>query len=280
MSEANPLQQYFRTTKIYIGLPSGTNYYGSDVVDFNDSGEIGIMPMTARDEMITKNPDALLNGDAILDIIKSCAPSIKDPKQLLANDVDAIMIGIRHATYAEDLEIKTPCPNCQHENTYTVDLSVNLAQMDHLDPEYTVHTESGVVIYVRPYTYKDGVSALKIQFEQIKASKVFAKENIDEDTRLALFSKSYQKISETNIELLINSIQKIVTPDGVEVTERAHIDEYMANLDKKTYKAVDNLISSINSIGVRKDFDATCEKCEHKWKSTVDFNPVNFFMGS
>ena len=85
-NQPNPLTQYFRQFKLYLKLPSGIAYYTTDQVQFTDSGEIGVMPMTGKDELSLKNPDALLNGEALVEVIKSCVPGVKNPRVLLTND--------------------------------------------------------------------------------------------------------------------------------------------------------------------------------------------------
>ena len=47
---ANPLNKYFRQPAIYVSLPSKTDY-PTEVVTKSETGEIGIMPMTAKDEI-------------------------------------------------------------------------------------------------------------------------------------------------------------------------------------------------------------------------------------
>jgi hypothetical protein len=35
--------------------------------------------MTAKDELMFKTPDALLNGQSTVEVVKSCIPAIQDP---------------------------------------------------------------------------------------------------------------------------------------------------------------------------------------------------------
>jgi hypothetical protein len=281
MTQANPLQHYFRTEKIYISLPSGTAYYTPDVIEFNEAGEVGVMPMTAKDEVIAKNPDALLNGDAIAQLITSCVPAVKNPKELLANDIDALMIAMRHATYGDDIEVSVACPSCGHTNSFDINITQSLATMGKLDAEYKMDLKSGVVIYVKPFSYKDTIKALRAQFEQLKVARSMADDKMSDENRMAIYSKSYSEIADLNTELLTHCVIKIVIPEtNVEVTEQPFILEFLNNQDRKTFNALDELIRDINDIGVEKNFDAKCEKCESVWKATIDFNPVNFFTES
>jgi hypothetical protein len=74
--EQNPLRKYFRQPKVFTTLPSRGKYYAEGVLDMPSTNELPVFAMTAKDELIIKTPDALLNGQATVDIIKSCIPNI------------------------------------------------------------------------------------------------------------------------------------------------------------------------------------------------------------
>lgn len=78
-NQTNPLVNHFRSPKLYVKLPSGTSLYSEDVIEIPESGEVPIFPMTAKDEIMMKNPDALLNGEATTQLLMSCCPNIKKP---------------------------------------------------------------------------------------------------------------------------------------------------------------------------------------------------------
>ena len=120
MSETeNPLVGYFRKPEVFITLPSKGKYYKEGTIDLPPNGEIGIFPMTARDELMMKTPDALLNGSSTAEVIKSCVPAIIDPWSIPSLDMDAILVGIRIATYGPELELTTKCPECQETNDFS-----------------------------------------------------------------------------------------------------------------------------------------------------------------
>lgn len=279
MTQNNPLQQFFRAIKLYVALPSGTTYYND--IEFNEDGEIGIMPMTAKDEMIIKNPDALLNGEAIVTVINSCVPAIKNPKALLSNDIDALLIAIRHASYGDDLEVNTQCPKCDAKNKFTVNITQSLSKMGKLEPEYFVGTKNGVKIFVKPFSYAEVVQSLKAQFDQHKLAQNLSNDKLPEEERLRVFSKNFETITDTNIRLITNCIIKITHEEmGLEVVDHDYILEFLQNVDKDTFSALDKLIQKINAIGTDKDFQAKCESCEHEWTANINFNPVTFFTNS
>ena len=59
----NPLLKAYRSSSLYISLPSGGKFY-KEKPKLSADGELAVYAMTARDELITKTPDALFNGEA------------------------------------------------------------------------------------------------------------------------------------------------------------------------------------------------------------------------
>ena len=138
---ANPLSKYFRQPKLYITLPSQGKFYPAGSLDLPETGEIGIMPMTAKDELVMKTPDALLNGQATVDVIKSCAPAIKDPWNMPSIDLDAVLIAIRIATYGETMDISAKVPNVGTEKTFAANLNDILGDLAMAVYESSFETE-------------------------------------------------------------------------------------------------------------------------------------------
>jgi hypothetical protein len=104
-SDMNPLKQYFRRPAVYIKLPSNNKFYKDGVIENTPNGELPVYPMTAIDEITMKTPDALFNGVAMTELIKSCVPNIKDPWAINNVDFDAILIGIKIADGKNEMEV-------------------------------------------------------------------------------------------------------------------------------------------------------------------------------
>ena len=75
-SGPNPLQKYFRQPKIYLSLPSKGHWYPEGAIEMTENGELPVYAMTAKDELAFKTPDALLNGQSVVDVVKSCVPTV------------------------------------------------------------------------------------------------------------------------------------------------------------------------------------------------------------
>lgn len=277
--EANPLQQFYRQEAFRVKLPSRGNFYDPSIVEFDDDIEIGILPMTSHDELALKNPDSLLSGKALVDVIKSCVPEVKNPRKLLACDIDALMISIRRASYGEEADLTTNCPKCDTENTYGIDLETLINQSETLDSSYEVILPQGVTVFLTPGTYETLVKQYKVAFENTKAQRAVAS-TINEEAALQIFSKAFQSMSKLNFELIVNSIMKIVFTDESgeekEVANKKHIGEFISNIDKKSVDIIDKKLAEINAIGVTRTFSAVCNECGNKWEADVEFNPVNF----
>ncbi len=277
MDQINPLKQYFRQTKLYIKLPSGNTYYEPNVVDFINTNEVGIMPMTGQDELALKNPDALLNGEALIQVITSCVPCVKQPRSLLSNDIDALITAIRLATFNDSLETNLNCPECNHDNSFKLNLQYALDNMEFLESEYVVNLDSGVSVFVKPHAFPELLKSLNAQLEQSKLTRSMSDESISDAERSTIFSKAFKEMSVMTYELMLNSIIRVVNDaQGVNVTDKKFIREFLYNIDKQSIDKVGDLIRDINKIGIKKTFTAKCDKCGFEWENEIDFNPVNF----
>lgn len=275
--DQNPLKQYFRQFKLYLKLPSGTSYYPPGSIDFTESGEVGVMPMTGRDELALKNPDSLLNGEALIEVIKSCIPAVKNPRILLTNDIDALITAVRFATFNDSLETNLRCPECSHHNSFKLDLQYALDNMEYLEAEYVVHLDTGASVFVRPYTFPDLLKTLHSQFEQNKIARAIENETLSDVQRTEIFAKAFKEVSTLTYELLLNSIIKVVDESkGIDVSNKDFIKEFLFNIDKKSIDKISDIIKEINNIGIKRTFIAKCDACNHEWENEIDFNPVNF----
>lgn len=277
IQQSNPLRQYFRVAKMYIQLPSGTSYYTPDVISFTDKGELAIFPMTGKDEITLKNPDALLNGEALIEVLLSCVPAVHNPRMLLTNDIDALITAIRYATYNDSLETDIKCPECGFSNTYKLDLQYALDNMTSLESEYVVNLESGVSVFIHPYRFPELLMSLHAQFERNKLARAVDNDTITDEQRSGIFRKAFKEMAVTKFELMCNAIEKVIDEtNNVNVTDKKFINEFLQNIDKKSADKISDMIDEINEVGIKRSFTATCEKCSHHWESDIDFNPVNF----
>ncbi len=150
----NPLQKYMRTEKLYVSLPSRGHYYDKSVIEMTSNDEIGIMPMTAMDEISLNTPDALLNGEGIRKAIMSCAPGVKDANKLLMPDFDMILLAIRKASYGDILKFDIACPECKKDNTFRASISTMIDLAKPIETPIYVDINKELRVYVRPHSFE------------------------------------------------------------------------------------------------------------------------------
>jgi hypothetical protein len=277
----NPLKQFYRVERSSVKLPSRGKFYSNGIIEINDDGEVAIYPMTAADEMQLRNPDALLTGAAISDVLKSCVPSLKEPKKLLSCDIDALMIGVRHASYGDDASMTVKCPKCKEENEFALNLEIMLNSTEVLEDEYEVVLHGGdVTVFVKPGTFASLMKRQRSAFEGAQVQKILLDPDLSEERRIKAFAQTFKKLSKITFDLIVDSVHKIVFTDKEgelqEVTNKQHIDEFIRNISKGEVDKIEEKITEVNSVGIQKTMEVVCLSCENKWETPIEFNPVNF----
>lgn len=277
----NPLQQFYRVEKLHVKLPSRGIFYDQGVVDLSEDNDLGIKPMTAADELLLKNPDALLSGQAIIEVIRSCVPGVKKPQKLLSCDIDTIMIGIRDASYGDDLSVTVTCPQCGHENLYGINLEMLLNQSETLDDQYIAELGDDLRVYVKPGTFEAIIKKQRAMLEARKVERLLSSnESMGEEERLRYVSDIFNRMGRLNYELITDGVDKVefINADGetVTVTESNHISDFLKNIDREKIDIIEDKLKEVNKVGISTTMPAVCTSCSHSWEAPIDFNPVNF----
>jgi len=275
----NPLQKYFRQPKIYLSLPSNGKYYPAGSLEISENGEYPVFPMTARDEIMIKTPDALLNGQATASVITSCIPAIKDPFNMPSMDLDACLIAIRIATYGEMMEVSIKVPVTGEDKDFDLDLRIMLDQFSNVDYNSAIQLD-GMIVNLRPLTYGEFTETSRKTFDEQRIFNVINDTDMAEGDKLATFTESFKKLTDLTILTLEKSIASIEVGDDV-VTDQAHIKEFIANTDQGLFESVTNHIEEQRTKFQVKPLvvDATPEEIEAGVPETYEV-PVTFDQSS
>lgn len=285
MANNNPLSAYFRAPKLYTTIPSGGKFYSDDIMVMPESGELAIYPMTTKDELQLKNPDALLNGEAVNNLIRSCVPEIKQPTRMLSADVDALLIAIRGASGGDEVEVAATCPKCENVTDIVVSVEAALLTMEDLESSYTFELANGLTIEALPFSYESSIKAGIASFRSSRSMQSIA-ELSDDMERLKAFNESFVQLADLNFAMIIDSVRSVNYIDGEgetqSVTNKDEIKEFLENCDKTIGKDIEEFVNSINKKGVKQEVSVTCssEECENQFEAPINFDPVNFFTGS
>lgn len=284
----NPLSAYFRAPKMFVPIPSGGKFYSSDVVEMPETRELPVFAMTAKDEMTMKNPDALLNGEAVAQVIQSCVPNVKKARAMMSSDVDVLLVAIQGATYGDEVEVTAECPKCKETQKGAASVEAAIETMGSLEASYVVE-HAGLSIEIRPFTYASTIKAGITNFQSTRSLQALA-DVTDEMERLRLFNDNFKQIAELNFSLIADSVANISLLDEngekVVVSDRDQILEFLNNAETAVGKKIEEQIAYINAIGINHQMLMACEKClddsgePYVFESRVNFDPVNFFTAS
>lgn len=280
---SNPLNKYFRQPAIYVSLPSGMDY-PPHVMTASQTGELGVMPMTAKDEIRFKTPDALMNGQGVVDVIQSCVPEIKDAWQIRSYDLDTILVAIRIATYGETMEINFNVPVANESVAHTVNLPAVLDQLRQTRVSDHIMLDDGLKITVRPLTYRDMTSTSLQTFQQQKMYTAVQDSQLSDEEKAKRFNEAFKALTDLNSSILLKNMAKITMQDGTEITDPAHIKEFVDNANTTVIKEIETKLTELRGQGAVKPLNmkATEEQIKKgapiSYEVPITFDTSNFFV--
>jgi hypothetical protein len=237
--------------------------------------------MTARDELQLKSPDALLNGEAVKNVLRNCVPDVADVGEIPTIDLDTILVAIRMATYGDSMEMEVT-HQCDEKTEHTSNVELNLGQL--LD---TVTYHSGelvqipmpnrLVAVIRPYTMSDRNKISMASWEQMSRMQQVDATETDMKKKMTEAGASVNKLIDVTLDIVANSVIKVVTPEGDEVTDRKFIRDWVVNLEKSDYNILDTGIKGLMDMGIAKKVKLKCDGCGQEFDAPINFNPSDFF---
>ena len=278
----NPLQKYFRQAKLHVRLPSGGKYYPPGTLDLPESGEVAIYPLTAKDELLLKTPDSLMNGTATADVIKSCVPQIKNPWYMPSLDVDALIIAIRIATYGPEMTLTVKVPNTGNEKDFTIDLNSIIEPIMSAKYDAVIQLDN-MKITLRPLTYTEFTKDALRSFEEQRVYNLLNDDSVPAEEKMERFRSAFNRLTDLTVETVAKSIAQVEVEDKV-VSEPKHILEFMQNTSKEFYTTILDHIAEQRDKFAVKPFIANTTKEEQEkgapetFEVPITFDQSNFFV--
>ena len=271
----NPLSSFYRQPKIYVRLPSKGKFYEPGSLDLSENGEYPVYAMTAKDELLFKTPDALLNGTSTVELIKSCIPAILNPWVMPNIDLDFALIAIRIATYGDKMDVGTNCPHCDAENSYDMDLTAWLDIFNNFIYNTDIVVDP-LTVHVRPYTYKEVTKTALKSMEQQRIFQVINDDTLSDEIKLEKFGASFLKLTELTVDVIADCITAIDTPDG-SVSDKDMIKEFIANCSKDIFQKIQDHVVQMKELIEFKAQNVTCGECSKPFSLPVTMDQSNFF---
>jgi len=259
---SNPLASFMRQPKIFIKLPSNGDFWPQGSLEKTENGEYPVYSMTAKDELMLKVPDALMNGQAIVTVMEHCMPNIKNAWNVPNIDIDIILIAIRIATYGDNMTVPVTVDDKDFE--YTLNLTLLMDQlMQKITWETAVPVTNDLTIHVKPINYKQMTESALKTFETQRLIDTAQKEDVPQDVKLKAFNDSFERLNQIAVGIVNDSVFAIETSQGATDNPK-HIKEFMENSDKNVFDAVRKHIDRIRENNMIKpiDVDTTPEMRE------------------
>jgi phage FluMu protein Com len=276
---SNPLQGFFRQPGIHVKLPTNGYYNAEGTFDFSPNREVGIYPMTAADEMVATNPDSLLNGSALERIVASCCPSLTNPKEVLIQDADVIILAAKSVSFGDALHLKAQCPKCQKLNDFTLSIRSVLEQVTPFPKQHVIRLSDELVAHLRPFTLRSNNLVNLRQFEETKhIQNILENKELSDEVKSREVSQAYDRMANVSLEMISECVMKIITPQA-EVTDIAQIKEFLDNSSRVIVKKVRDGLEEFTKYGLPKETDVVCsnEKCTSVWRVPIVYDPSSFF---
>jgi len=272
----NPLAKYFRQPALYIKLPSNGQYWMPGSLNLPVTGEVPIYPMTARDEITIRTPDALMNGAGVVEVLQSCCPSISNAWHMPSIDVDTVLIAIRVASYGYEMPVDTKCPYCNEDNAHSVDLRVVLSGAK--CPDYNKRVEiNNLKIKVKPMEFFSVNKNNSVNFEEQRLLANLRDSTLPDNERVEKVRESMNKLVNISIETVAVCVDSIETEDGTVVSNQDYIREFFQNSNGDILKAVQKRLEEISAEAELPSQSVSCGSCKKEYQVPLEFNYANFF---
>tara|TARA_B100000902_G_scaffold264009_1_gene250141 strand:+ start:2921 stop:3820 length:900 start_codon:yes stop_codon:yes gene_type:complete len=273
----NPLSQFMRQPAIYIQLPSGGKFYSPGSLEMPINNEIPVLPMSTKDEITVNTPDALMNGQGVVDMIHSCCPSIKNAWEIPLVDLDTILIAIRIASYGEKMEYTSTCPHCENKDEYELDLRQFIDLPVNMDVYLQPFEYKGMQVYLQPVNYE----TLNVQnlenFEQQRLMVMVNDSELGAEEKQRRFAEIFRNMTNYTVRNVAGSIRQIVTPDMQTVDNPDHINEFVRNSERQFYDTLKKFMEEVNKGVPEKTVTTNCDECKQEYTTPFTFDQANFF---
>jgi phage FluMu protein Com len=258
-----------RPPELYLPIDFSNWLPGTVSTNFN---ELEIWAMSYYDEIVLRNPDGLMNGKAVADVMQRCIPAISNPWQIPENSYRYIMIAINLATYGNKTNFGIKCNHCKEKNEYEIDLQRILSEFNYnQNKEFSI---DNMTFSLDDATYYDIVTYRNNNYGLLKSISSIQKnpENSFDVKKLKTELSRYRK---NEIWLKSKRIKRI-SIDGYEPFEsESQIINLLENFNKKTMHDIDQNLSFYKTYQTKK---IKCAECGSVNSIDINLDPSDHFF--
>lgn len=274
----NPLKKFYRQPQLYIKFPSNGRWWPDGSLQRTVTNEYPVFAMTAKDELMLKTPDALLNGQSTVDVIQSCVPNIKDAWNTPICDIDLILLAIRLATYGNKMDFTSICPHCNHKNELALDLQVLMERYQNTPKYHKVLKIENLEICLKAENYKSFNKKAITMFEEQRTLQLLNQNNLPEEEKFAKFKELFNNLLSLKVEQLSGNVSYIKLEDNLVVENELFINDFFQNCDRKIWNTVKDELDNIIKENKANLITLSCESCKKEFETPLTFEMSNFFV--
>jgi len=274
---SNPLAKHFRQPAIHMELPSAGRWWRPGSLSVPPTNQLPIFPMTARDEILIRTPDALMNGSTVVELLQNCVPSIKDAWATPNVDIDALLIGIRIASYGPNLDVDTTCPHCGHANRHEFDLTHRLGSIRCPNFDKSI-AHNGLTYKFKPMNYFSTTRENTVAFHEEKLIAALENAELGEEEKQKQLKESITNLTNANVKSITSQTEYIQMADGTKVVEFEYIHEFYQNVEADVLRHILSKIKEIYSDVAVPDEKVQCVECTKEYSVPFQFDYSSFFV--
>ena len=159
----------------------------------------------------------------------------------------------------------------------SINLNNIIESVQEIPETNSVILDNGCTVYVKPYTYETQTKINLTAYDQAKAIKNV--EDVDGEQARS-FKAMFVKLANLNIDVTVESIDKITTPEGDAVTDKIAIKEFLENTATTDNKKIDEKIAELNTVGTNTRQKLVCTETQKEFEQDVKLDPADFFVTS
>ena len=144
--------------------------------------------------------------------------------------------------------------------------------------------DDGLKITVRPLTYKDMTSTSLQTFQQQKMYMAIQDSKLPDEDKAKRFNEAFKTLTELNASIILKNIAKVTMPDGTEISDPAHIKEFVENANAVLVKEIEDKLTVLRQQGAVKPLKMKATEAQIKkgapvtYEVPVTFDTSNFFV--
>ena len=139
---------------------------------------------------------------------------------------------------------------------------------------------NGIIVKIKPLNYQQ-MSKLQVKsYEEQRMIKTMNDANLTEEQKLIKYQEIFSKLTNYNIETLVDSIESVTTPQEETVTDRSQIMNWVMNIDSQEanmIKAGMDDLRSQGSITVQSPQSLVEQGSPATFETPITLDASNFF---